>query len=609
MVTRIDDHRELRFHLHRRPEMNATAQSIAAAAAMDLREKLRGYWRLRLTFFAVAGICAVLTIVTAVMWPPTYRAGATILIEQQEIPQELVRSAISSFADQRVQVISQRVMTTQNLMTLIDRYNLYPDIRESKPREVLLLEMRNDISLNMISANVIDPRSGRPTQATIAFTISYQNRSPALTLKVANELTTLFLNENLASRTQMAEQTTAFFSEEATKQESRIAELDKKLADYKLKHQNSLPELSQLNMQVSDRTELELHDAENHIAALDSQLVMLRAQLAQLNPTSQVYSDTGQRVMGVEDRLKALRSELAGYKARYAPGHPDIVNTEREIAGLEKEAKEHDDTSDIARQLSEAKAQLSRAQEKYAPAHPDVVRLSHLVGELEKEMAAQPTAGTAQKAQAHADNPVYIQVKGQLDALTVERQSAEAKRDELRTKLDDYERRLAQAPAVERDYRELARDLESAQLKYQQIRAKQGDVQVSENLETERKGERFTMIEPPLPPEKPISPNRILILVTGLVLSLGLGLGAAVVKDALDPSVRGFRDVRQLLSVPPLAAIPTIVTAAEHRARSRRARYSWAGSFAILIAGVSIVHLFVRPLDVLWIALTRRFGM
>src|ERR1700733_5156440 len=589
--------------------MNAIAQATGSTPAMDFRERIRAYWRLRLTFSAVAGVLAALTVVIAILWPPTYRAGATILIEQQEIPQDLVRSAISSFADQRVQVISQRVMTTQNLMSLIERYNLYPDIRESKPREVLLQKMRNDISLKMISADVIDPRSGRPTQATIAFTISYQNRSPDLTLKVANELTTLFLNENLASRTQMAEQTTAFFSEEASKQEARIDELDKKLADYKQKHQNSLPELSQLNLQVSDRTALELHDAENRIAALDSQQVLLRAQLAQLNPTSQVFSDTGQRVMGVDDRLKALKSELAGYKARYAPGHPDIVNTEREIAGLEKEAKEHDDTSDISRQLGEAKAQLSRAQEKYAPDHPDVVRLTHLVGELEKELAAQPSAGALLKTQVHADNPVYIQVKGQLDAVTVERESTEAKRDELQAKLDDFERRLAQAPAVERDYRELARDLENAQLKYQQIRAKQGDVEVSENLETERKGERFTMIEPPLPPEKPVTPNRILIMATGLVLSLGFGLGAAVVKDMFDPSVRGFGDVRQLLNVPPLAAIPTIVTAAEQRSHTLRLRYSWAGSFAILIAGVSMVHLFVRPLDVLWITLSRRFGM
>jgi uncharacterized protein involved in exopolysaccharide biosynthesis len=577
-------------------------------------DKLRGYWRLRVSFFLVLLVGVIATAAIAILWPPLYRTGSTILIEQQEIPQELVRSAISSFADQRVQVISQRVMTTQNLMSLIQRYNLYPEVRESKPREVLLQTMRNDIGLRMISADVIDPRSGRPTQATIAFSVTYQNRSPELALKVASELTTLYLNENLESRSLMAEQTTAFFDEEAQKQQARIVEIDKRLADFKKEHLNSLPELAQLNETVSDRTELELRDAENRIAGIDSQEILLRAQLAQLNPTSQVYSDTGQRVMGVEDRLKALRSQLADYRAKYAPDHPDIVSMQREVDGLEAEAKRqgeeaHHKTGDIARQLSEAEAQLARSQEKYSADHPDVVRLTHLVAELKGELAAQPTSGEADKIEAHADNPVYIQVKGQLDALIAQRETEEAKRDELRTKRDEFERRLALAPAVERDYRELQRELESAQLRYQQIRAKQGDVQTTENLETERKGERFTMIEPPLPPEKPVSPNRVLIAGGGLFLSLAFAAGLVFVRDALDPSVRGFEEIRQLLRVPPLAAIPAIVTVAERRARRRQLRYAWTGALSVLVAGVFIVHFFVRPLDVLWAVLIRRLGV
>jgi uncharacterized protein involved in exopolysaccharide biosynthesis len=586
----------------------------AVPTATDWRSQLRRYWRLRFTLLAVTGLGLVLTIATAILWPPIYRAAATILIEQQEIPQDLVRSAITSFADERVQIISQRVMTTQNLTSLIDRYNLYPDIRESKPREVLLQRMRSDIALKMISADVIDPRSGRPTQATIAFTVSYQNRSPELALKVANELTTLYLNENLTSRTQLAEQTTAFFSEETSKQEARIDELDKKLALYKEKHKDSLPDLAQINVQISDRTELDLRDAENRIAALDAQQVLLRAQLAQLNPTSQVFSDTGQRVMGVADRLKALRSELAEYKARYAPGHPDIVNTEREIAGLEAEekaehAKARDTTrADTSRRLEEARAQLARAREKYTPEHPDVVRLTQLVAELESDLAAESSTQGEPVVESSADNPVYIQVKGQLDSATVEKRGAEAKRDELRSKLDEYERRLAQAPAVERDYRELARDLENAQLRYQQLRGKQGEVQVSENLETQRKGERFTMIEPPLPPEKPISPNRIMILAAGLFLSVGLGTGAVYAKDAFDPSVRGVNEIRQLLSVPPLAAIPAIITAADRRRHRRKVGFAWTGAVASLVTALCIVHFFVRPLDVLWDSLARRFG-
>ena len=239
---------------------------------------------------------------------------------------------------------------------------------------------------------------------------------------------------------------------------------------------------------------------------------------------------------------------MAGYKARYAPDHPDIVNTEREVQGLEKQVTAEDGTSDVARRLEDAKAKLARAQEKYAPEHPDVVRLTHEVQTLEAAVAAAPATSKARQ-RSHADNPAYIQVKGQLDSLDVEHDGAIQKRDDLRAKRDNYERRLAQEPAVERQYRELARDLESAQLKYQEIRSKQTEVQVSQNLETEHKGERFTMIEPPLPPEKPISPNRFLILAMGFVLSLGAGAGAAMLSESLDVSIRGAHDIRALLNV------------------------------------------------------------
>jgi len=250
--------------------------------SIDMREKFLSYWRQRAIFVIVAGLAAVVALAIALLLPPTYRAMGTILIEQQEIPQDMVRSVITSFADQRVQVISQRVMTTQNLLSLIERYGLYPEIRQKEPREVLLQRFRNDIGMQMISADVIDPRSGRPTQATIAFAVSYQNRSPELALKVANELTSLYLSENLTSRTQLSEQTSTFFTEQSTREAARIAELDKDLAAFKEKHHDELPELAQLNVTSMERTEMELRDAENRLSALDSQRVLLEAQLAQI---------------------------------------------------------------------------------------------------------------------------------------------------------------------------------------------------------------------------------------------------------------------------------------------------------------------------------------
>jgi uncharacterized protein involved in exopolysaccharide biosynthesis len=354
---------------------------------------------------------------------------------------------------------------------------------------------------------------------------------------------------------------------------------------------------------------MDLREAENRISALDSQKVLLEAQLAQISPTSLVLSDSGQRMMSAEDRLKVLKSELAGYKARYAPDHPDIINTQREVEGLEKEVTSDDTMGDLLRQLKEARQQLASAKEKYAPEHPDVVRLTRTVAELEKDVAAAPTSATLSQGRNHPDNPAYIQVKGQLDSVTVERESSVKRRDELRAKLDDYQRRMAQSPAVERQFRELARDLDSAQLKYQEIRSKETEAQVSQNLETENKGERFTMIEPPLPPEKPISPPRFLMLAAGFVLSLAGGVGGTVMRDKLDASVRGVRDMRLLLTVPPLAAIPRIVTRAEKKKHKRVVRYAWLGAFASLSTLVMVVHFLVVPLDVLWLGLLRRFGI
>jgi polysaccharide biosynthesis transport protein len=575
----------------------------------DTRERLLAYWRRRGTFYVVASAAGIVAILLAAFLPATYQASATILIEQQEIPQELVRSVITSFADQRVQVISQRVMTTQNLLGLIERYNLYPDIREKQPREVLLAKMRGDIGMHMISADVIDPRSGRPTQATIAFSVAYKSRSPELALKIANELTTLYLNENLTSRTQLSQQTAAFFSEESQRESAHIAELDKKLAAFKEKHQDELPDVTQLNIQTVERTELDVRDAENRLAQLDSQRVLLEAQLAQISPNTQVYSDSGQRVFGAEDRLKDLKSKLADYKARYGPDHPDVISTQREVDGLVKEVAEEDATPDRLRQLSQAKAELAADLDKYSPEHPDVLRLKREVERLQKAVDADANAGLEKTKQGHADNPVYIQVKGELDSLVVEREGAVKKRDELQAKLDDYEKRMNKSPEVEREFREMSRELESAQLKYQEILSKQTEVQVSQNLETERKGEKFTLIEPPQPPEKPISPNRPLVVAVGLLLALAAGVGAVILRESTDASVRGPSDIRQLLEVPALASIPIIVTAADRKRRQRIVRYSWGGGVGAMLVAVTVVHLFVRPLDIVWQSLLRRFGI
>ncbi|MET0498696.1 MAG: lipopolysaccharide biosynthesis protein [Steroidobacteraceae bacterium] len=559
----------------------------------------------RVPALVTAVVILLIAIVAAIAWPPTYRSTGTILIEQQEVPVDLVRSMISSYADQRIQVITQRVMSSENLMRIIDRYGLYADRRHKDTREALINGMRGDIDFRMISADVVDPRVGRPTKATIAFSVSYDNHSPVLATKVANELTTLYLNENLASRKQLSNDTASFLTDEAERVSKQIAELDAGLAAFKGKHVNNTPDLNPLNMSLMTRAEEELRETETRIRSLDQQIVYLEAQLAQLTPGSQIYTSTGERILSSPDRLKMLKSEFARASAIYAPSHPDIVRMKNEIAGLEREVGKVATGNDLVRQLEEAQSQLAVAREKYADGHPDVLRLERLAKSLQEASDAAPAVETSKE---DADNPAYIQVSGQREASINERASLRQKQATLRQRIVDYELRLSQSPQIEREYSALVRDLDNAQLKYREVRQKQMEATLGQNLESERKGERFTLIEPPMLPEQPSSPNRRVILAFGLMLAVGGAIGLIALLETLDSSVRGRNDLVALLKIPPLAVVPWVVTDHERTLHAKRRRLAAAGVFASIVLAVMATHFFYRPLDVLWQVALRRLG-
>jgi uncharacterized protein involved in exopolysaccharide biosynthesis len=217
-------------------------------------------------------VVSILSIVLAVALPSVYRSIATILIEEQEIPSDLVRSTVTTFADQRIQVITQRIMTRANLMDIIQKFDLYPDARKSKSEERILEKMRKRIVVEPISANVIDKRSGQPSMATIAFTLTFDDNAPAIAQKVANELTSLFLKENIKSRTESAENATLFLSEESRRLKDKIQEIQSQFATFKEKNLNQLPQISQLNQQ--------------ELTTLGSQLLNLDSQERSKKPNS-----------------------------------------------------------------------------------------------------------------------------------------------------------------------------------------------------------------------------------------------------------------------------------------------------------------------------------
>lgn len=206
----------------------------------------------------IVPFCAVVVtaLAIALLLPSRYMSTAKILIEEQEIPYDYVRTTVSSYAEQRVQAIKQRIMSTARLVEIVNRLDLYGDLREKKPIEEIISKMRKDIKIENINADVVNRRTGRAMAATIAFTLSYDSDNPEKTQQVTNLLTSMFLEENLKIRKRQTTETTEFLEKEMGKIEKDLTVVENQIAVFKEKYINELPSLLQLNIQSLQGLEL-----------------------------------------------------------------------------------------------------------------------------------------------------------------------------------------------------------------------------------------------------------------------------------------------------------------------------------------------------------------
>ncbi|MCF6211127.1 MAG: lipopolysaccharide biosynthesis protein [Gammaproteobacteria bacterium] len=518
--------------------------------AIILRQK---FWVLTVIFIVFSA-----STITAYLLPSIYRSTATILIEQQEIPQELVPTTITTFADQRVEIISRRVMTRSNLSDIINKFSLYEEEKKTLLVEALIEKMRSNISLNMVSIDMIDPRSGRSTQATIAFTLSFTSKSPLLAQKVTDELASLYLSENLKSRTRLAVETAGFLTDEAERISRQMTIQEQQLAEFKERNSGRLPELFQMNQQLMDRTERDLTEVDRQISTLKEREIYLTSELSQLSPNAILYSESGERILGAADRLKILQAKLISMSAIYSHKMPDLIKVRKEVEALKREVGQVDPVDELEVQFSLYSAEYDAVKRKYSPEHPDVIRLAQK--SLKTKQALEEARAAAFQVQeiTKPDNPVYIQLQAQLAAVSSEKRALEYKIKQLESKLVLYEDRLTQTPQVEREFRLLSRDYENSIIKYRELKAKQAKAQLSEALEAEHKGERFTMIESPEYSEVPVKPNRLAIVFIGYILALGSGVVVAALRENMDDTVRGEGGVLEITDIVPIASISYI---------------------------------------------------
>jgi len=503
----------------------------------------------------------------AVWIPPVYESKGTILIESQQIPDELIRSTVTSYADERIQVIQQLVMTRENLLRIIDKYDLFREVRDGMTNSEQIDLMRERITIQ----KVLGDARQRSRTNTVAFAVGFEDREPGRAYAVANELVTLFLEENVKTRTARASETTEFLSQEAAKLKADLETIEEQIASYKQENGEALPEHLDLHMSMLERTETSLKTTELDIKT-------------------------------AQDELRFLQIERSA-----------VAN------GVASTATQGTATPSAAplQSLAQAEAELARLEALYAPRHPDVRRQRALVerlreaeGAMDAELAGDVAEGAAASTMEaiRSGNLDLARVDAQIDSVQNRIESLAERGRELEARRTELEAIIIQTPQVQRALTSLSRDYDSTLSKYQEIQAKEMEAKVAESLEEGRKAERFSLIEPPVRPERPVKPNRRKIVLLGIVLAGLVSAGLVVLLEAGDQRVRGTNAMVRLFGEHPIVAVPYITTVAEV---ARRKRLQWgmvAGSAVAVVLALITVHFFYQPLDLIAIKVMARLG-
>lgn len=577
-------------------------------AGKTVRDHLQMLRRRRIPIVVTALTIAAVGIATAFLWPAVYRSKSTILIEEQEIPTDLVRSTITSYADQRIETIKHQVMSRSSLWRIIQQFGLYQSLRKRSPTEEVLQQFVKDVQIEVINVKVVDKRSQTPTQATIAFTLAYDGETPELAQKVTDELTSLFLGENLKTRERHAQQTTAFLKNEAETLGRHIEGLEVKISALKQKADGALPELTQLNMQLMSQADRELIDVDRDIRSLEERRQFLEGELATLKPNTPIIAASGERIFDSGERLKALRAQHASASGSMSADHPDIIRMRQELASLERETGGEAPGDDVPKRLEGEQARAAALVDKYGTDHPDVVLAKQRIASLEGELA-QLAQRPPKKLHFKPENPAYINIQSQLASTTASLQALQKTKLSLKKRAEEMAKRIERLPGVEPEYLDLLRNRENTVRKHQEITFRLMEAQVSEGLEVQRKGERFSLIDPADLPERTERPNRPVILILAGFLALAGAFGAGAFSEQLDETIRTPRQLGLAAGVAPLAVIPHLATDDDiSRVVLRQRLLRWSGAGAV-VAAVALAHYLWLPLDVVWFTALRKLGL
>jgi polysaccharide biosynthesis transport protein len=482
--------------------------------------------------------------------PSVYKSGTTIIVEQPTVSKELIPSNVNDDLQDRLQSITQQILSRTRLLHIIDTLGLYPERRARSTPDDLVARMSKDINIELVRAT--------GSQELTSFNISFSSRDPLTAQRVTSELTNLFINENLEMQNQEATNTTGFFEAQIAAAGQALSEQEEKIRLFKDQHSADLPSQMPGNLTILSGLQSQLQSEQDNLDRAKQQTVYYQSLIGQYRTLQRSNKGTPGAPSGlaaIDIELDRLRSQLADLKAHYTDHHPDVRKVEGQIAETEK----------------------TRA---------------HLVASLNAAVA-NPQQDAGSVGSSNGDMSV-AQLESQLKANQIETSNREHSIAILQAKINDYQARVGQAPIREQQLADLSRGYDQSKANYDDLMKKKNSAALSRNYAKSNQDQHFRMIDPPSLPVKPDFPNRLKMCVMGLALGIVLGGVVAGGTEFMDDRIHSEKEFKELVPAAVIAEIPAVSTVDEETRQRRSTQLAWAAAsvvFAAIVVGTALSYL------------------
>jgi len=472
---------------------------------------------------------------TSWILPPRYQSSTLILVAQPTMPKDYVTPNISDDLQERLQSITQQILSRTRLLHIIDQFNLYsiPHGQRSPDEKVEL--MRKDIDIELVH----DARN-----QISAFNVYYSSGDPRVAQEVTSELTSLFINENLEARQQQSEDTTKFLETQLETARKSLADQEEKIRQFRTQHVGEMPAQLASNLQILSGLQSQLQNEEDALNAAKQQRVYLQTLADQYRAIQGPAKTADGATVGlpaINEELDKLKTQLADLSSRYTERHPDVRKLKEQIGETEK----------MRDQL------LASMKEKGADSTNDNADSASTT------MDVDPTKAS-----------MLAQVQSQLRSNQVEITNREHSIASIKAKVDEYQARLNQEPIREQQLADLTRGYDQSKANYDDLLKKKNESAMATSMELLKQGERFTVMDPPSLPQKPEFPNRLKFCGIGLAVGLALGFLVAGLFETSDHRLYDEKKLKDLLPVPVMAEIPEVISPLDE---AYKRKWLWLG--------------------------------